>query len=272
MSDCYHKTFVLNNRIRSCNEFDEDHIRHGISPYEVIRIINGVPLFLEDHIERFENSLASKQLEHCHKLDNIKANIELLIQSNKVESGNVKLLYNYRNSKLNCLLYFIKHRYPNPEEYRDGVKLGLYHAIRENPNTKLFNKKLKIETSRAKKDQGVYEVLLIDTEGNITEGSMSNVFFIRDEGIFTPPLASVLPGITRKHIFSICSHKGIQLAEKVIKYDEIEEFDAAFITGTSPGVLPVRQVENFSFNQDNILLRKLMEEYDRSVKNYLRNF
>ena len=272
MSECYNTYFILNNDIRTCSEFDDGRLQHGISPYEVIRIIDGVPLFLEDHIERFRQSLASKDLEFCYDTKQLKSNIYRLLDENNKCTGNIKLLFNHQGQKQNCLLYFIKHRYPTIKEYSDGIELGVMHAIRENPNAKLLNKELTRTALNKKLEQGVYEVLLINHDSNITEGSMSNVFFIKDENVFTPPLASVLPGITRKYVISVCEELGFEVVERVINTREIKNFEAAFITGTSSRVLPVSAVEKTAFNSQNRVLRNIMEEFDKRIAGYIAAF
>jgi len=204
--------------------------------------------------------------------DQLKDNIFKLQEINSIREGNIKVLFNYFKSDVNCLIYFVIHHYPIDDQYKKGVSLGLIQTIRNNPNIKLINKSLLTFANNEKSKKGVYEVLLIDDDGNITEGSRSNIFFIKRNEVFTPPLESVLPGITRKYIISICNKLGIPVTEKNIHHSEITEFDSVFITSTSNNVLPVADIHEFSFNPKNSVLHSIMNEFDKLLENYIKNF
>jgi branched-chain amino acid aminotransferase len=57
--------------------------------------------------------------------------------------------------------------------------------------------------------------------------------------------------------------------EREIGFDELQYFDAAFITGTSPKILPIQQIDGFSFNPENQIVRLLMKSYDDLIDKYL---
>ena len=94
-------------------------------------------------------------------------------------------------------VYQIKHSYPSEEAYQHGVDTVTCHAVRENAEVKYVNSELREMTNKIIQEQGVSEVLLIDQDNCVTEGSRSNVFFIRDNVFYTAPLPHVLPGTSR---------------------------------------------------------------------------
>jgi len=272
MNECYHTKYILNNRIESCKDFNEEYLFRGISPYEVLKLIKGVPLFFEDHYVRLKNSVLSKDLEFCLDDKLFKEHISTLAKINKVPSGNIKLLLNFYQSEENCLVYFTRPKYPTNEQFNNGVRLSLYNVTRENPNAKIVNNSLNTLALQEKSRRGVYDILLMNNEGNITEGSMSNVFFIQGSDIYTPPLKSVLPGITRKHIILSCEKLGYSVIEKEIHQNVLKEFDSVFITGTSTNVLPVNAIENISLDPKNTTLRLVMREFENTINDYVLNF
>jgi len=79
-----------------------------------------------------------------------------------------------------------------------------------------------------------------------------------------------LPGITRQKTVQLARTLNIQLNEREIGFDELQYFDAAFITGTSPKILPIRQIDGFSFNPENQIVRQLMKSYDDMIEGYLK--
>ena len=155
--------------------------------------------------------------------------------------------------------------YPSPKQYAEGVRTGLFEGERKNPNIKMMDQALRDATNAAIRERSLYEVILVDRNGQITEGSRSNVFFIKDGEVYTSPLHQVLPGITRGKIIEILNGKGITVHEEPIAASDIASFDAAFISGTSPKVLPIAQMEDASYDVNDPLLRDLMNWYDQTL-------
>jgi branched-chain amino acid aminotransferase len=93
-------------------------------------------------------------------------------------------------------------------------------------------------------DNGFDECLMLDTAGNVAEGSGENVFFIKDEKVYTPALGAILPGITRGEVISIVKEKGYDIVEKEITVEEIKQADEVFFTGTAAEITPVVQIED----------------------------
>ena len=132
----------------------------------------------------------------------------------------------------------------------------------------MMDQALRDATDAAIRAHDLYEVLLVDNGGQITEGSRSNVFFIKKGEVYTSPLHQVLPGVTRGKIIEIIKSKGIPIHEVPILASDIASFDAAFISGTSPKVLPISQVGETKLDVNNPLLRQIMKLYDQEIVNY----
>jgi len=90
---------------------------------------------------------------------------------------------------------------------------------------------------------GYDEALLLDAQGYVMEGSGENIFIVRDGGIYTPNLSSVLDGITRDTIFQLAAEIGNLVKEKQITRDEVYIADEAFFTGTAAEVTPIRELD-----------------------------
>ncbi|MCY6370441.1 aminotransferase class IV [Clostridium ganghwense] len=272
MGECYSEKFICNNEVESCEEFSNDFVNKGKSLYEVIRIIKGVPLFLEDHLQRLENSASITGLELWLNKSEIKSNIEELCRVNNVFEGNVKIVFNHRDeNEKDFLMYFIKHNYPTEDMYKNGVYTTLYHAERENPNAKVINTNLREATNKIIKEKGVFEAILVDDNGYITEGSRSTIFMIKGNKIFTSPLKAVLPGITRKYVVKVCNELGKEIEEKEIYYKDIKELDGLFVCGTSPKVLPISRVDENKYNPNNDIVQQIKKGYDKVIQEYVEN-
>ena len=141
--------------------------------------------------------------------------------------------------------------------------------MRENAEVKYINSGLREMTNRILQEKDVYEVLLIDKDGCITEGSRSNVFFIRDNMLYTAPLPNVLPGTSRKRVLNICREDKLNVIENCVNYNDVAHYEAAFITGTSPLVLPIARIDGIAFDPHHPLLVKVMKRYfDLLSKNF----
>jgi len=91
---------------------------------------------------------------------------------------------------------------------------------------------------------GYDEALLLDTEGFVAEGSGENIFVIRDGVVKTPPLTSILGGITRDAVIKILHDQGIEVVEQLFPRDALYIADEAFMTGTAAEVTPVSELDD----------------------------
>lgn len=258
-----HTYFVFDDEIRPVSQFVPAENEGGI--YEVLRVINEVPLFLDDHLQRFFHSakLAGKTIRYTEP--QIRSFLNKLIEQNHITEGNVLI-----SCKIHLKAFFIPHKYPTTEMYSLGVNCGILNAERDNPNAKVFQTTVRQQADKLLSENEFYEVLLVDNNGFVTEGSRSNVFFVAGDTIFTARGNQVLPGITRQKVLEIAHMLQTEVIEKQIQLSEIQQFDAAFITGTSPKILPIRQIDKMQFDPENPIIIRLMDTYDNIISAYVQ--
>ena len=231
--------------------------------YDVLRVMESVPLFVEDHSARFFKSFDLSQRKRPFAENVFADSIRTFISLYGLKNGNVRCVYSISPAdETQFLVYEIKHSYPTTEMYENGVVCGTFEGERSNPNVK---QEAAVKNNAYKKiaETGVYEVLLVDNDRNVTEGSKSNTFFVKNDTIVTALAQDVLCGITRLQI--------IELIERKITLSELENFDAAFISGTSPKVLPICQIEGISYQVPNPVVRRLAEAYDKQISEYIQS-
>lgn len=229
--------------------------------YEVIRLTDGRPQFLPEHFARLENSLGSIGMAVPFSAQRLESGIRALAEEGHILDHNLKLEVDISG---HGVLYLNPTHYPSAEQYERGVATDLFYGERKNPNIKMMDQALRDATDQAIREHHLYEVILVDRDGQITEGSRSNVFFIRGGEVFTSPLHQVLPGVTRGKIVEILQSRNVPVHEKAIPASEIGTFDAAFISGTSPKVLPIASIGDHAYDVNDPLLRDLMKWYDES--------
>lgn len=244
-----------------------------ISPknvYEVIRIQEGIPLFLKDHLERFRKSAEMLHISLSLSDSEIKHRILFLIQQNKAEFINLKLIW---DDQQNLLIFFQNTVYPPQRYYQTGMHTTLLKLEREDPNIKVQRAAYQERVLAEREKQQAYEVLLVDQHDFITEGSRSNLFIVKNQELYTSPSANVLLGIVRKKVFAICQEEGIVIHEQNIPVADIATIEAAFITGTGNNVLPIRTINDQLLNSaENPLVKRIMEKFDACIQEDIRQF
>lgn len=263
--------FIYNENVYETKDFEKEYKAINPSVYEVIRIKDGKALFLEEHYERFINSLKLAESSLEIPISEIKKSINKLTELNKISNYNVKIVFNNLNSNsINKYYFFIKTSYPTNEMYDEGIKTLTYNAIRENPHAKIINQSLRDNVNASLKEKDCYEALYINDKNEITEGSRSNTFFLMGNKVYTAPAKDVLLGVTRQRIIRLCRENGIEVIEMPIKLKEINKFDAVFMSGTSPKVLPIKYIDDIKYDTKYPLLLKIMKIYDDEINNYLK--
>jgi branched-chain amino acid aminotransferase len=261
MNECYGKKFILNGNLQPAEMFDKSLVYEGDSVYEVLRLIKGNPLFFSDHMERLLSSIKLRRKDFLADIPTLKRSIKSLTRSDKKRESNLKIVFNYNNGVTNYLIYFIEPIYPTEAQYKKGVKGILFHAERKDPESKVIDHKLRSSIYHKLILEGGYEAILVNEKNQITEGSRSNIFFLKGDTLVTAPDNFVLNGITRKHILDICAENKIQVEFACVNALNIKDYDAVFMTGTSPIVLPFHSIDTTLFNVDIPLIESLRKLY-----------
>ena len=110
-------------------------------------------------------------------------------------------------------------------------------------NGNYINSMLALDEAMSK---GYDEALLLDSKGNVAEGSGENIFMIKDGVIYTPTLVASLNGITRNTIMTLAKEQGIDVVETTMKIEELYDADEVFFTGSAAEVTPIREIDDNS--------------------------
>jgi len=272
MNECFGKRFILNGELQPDDQFDNTMVYEGDSIYEVIRMTRGNPVFFDDHMERLATSTRLQKKDMLADAETIRKDIISLAKADKKKEVNLKIVFNYNKDARNYLVYFIEPIYPTEEQYRKGVKGILFYAERKDPASKVINHKLRSSIYHKLILDGGYEALLVNEKGQITEGSRSNIFFVKGDKLITAPENMILNGITRKHILEICADQGISVRLACVRAEKLNEYDAVFMTGTSPMVLPFSYIDDIKFSVSLPLINKLRTLYAMRAEESIISF
>ena len=263
--------YVVNGEVQSTG--DQTIFQKISKPpiYEIIRVIDGVPIYLEDHLGRmFESAkLLGKSMDVSESY--IREYIKMVIKNNKIDMNNIKLLWGEADKVGEVfMVYSVESFYPPKEYYDNGIKTILYNHERDNPNAKVQVASFKEDVAKKMNDADAFEALLVKDDGYIPEGSRSNVFFVKGGILYTAPRDEILLGITRKHMFKIADMLNIKIVEESIHIGDLNKIDGAFITGTSINMLPISIIDNVEINSaKNKIIGELNKVYMDLIKGYI---
>jgi len=233
---------------------DDRGFLFGDSVYEVLRWYGGYFFDMEGHLNRLRRSLNETRIA-WNDVDSLPEISEKLIHENNLGDG--------------CTIVYIQvtrgasprnHAFPDPPVQptvyvsvrRQSIdtlvwERGIAIAPVEDPrwnrcdikSTALLANILPYQEAH---DNGFAEVCFI-RDGFVTEGAHSNIFFVRDNTVYTHPESNrILSGITRKNVISIAAENSIRLVEEAVAADMIPYMNEAFITNTSGEVVPVIRI------------------------------
>ena len=110
-------------------------------------------------------------------------------------------------------------------------------------NGNYINSMLALDEAMSK---GYDEALLLDSKGNVAEGSGENIFLIKHGVLYTPTLVASLNGITRNTIMTLAKEQSYDVVETTIKIEELYDADEVFFTGSAAEVTPIREIDDIS--------------------------
>ena len=115
--------------------------------------------------------------------------------------------------------------------------------------------------------QGYDEALLLDPQGHVAEGSVENIFLVREGELITPPLTYILEGITRDSIIRLAKAEGLAVREELFSRDTVYVADEVFFVGTGAEVTPVVSVDDRAIGdgKPGVLTRRLQKLYFETV-------
>lgn len=255
----------------------------GDGIYEVLRVYDGRPFLLREHMARLRRSLAEIQINaNAQRLE--QRMLEALRDSG-VQSGMVYMQVTRGTAPRT-------HRFPQPTvapneliyvdvidvdpyaAYRDaGAKLLTVKDIRwQRCDIKSVNLLANCMAAQAAVEAGCLEALLVDRDGTITEGSHTSIFAVRQGRIVTSPLGPhILPGITRGLVVALANRAGIEIVEQPLRQDELASIDEMFLTGTTSEVLPVTGVDDrpIGDGRPGPVTQRLVETYADHLRDWL---
>lgn len=235
-------------------------LHYGGGAFEGIRFYNtekGPAIFrLHEHVDRLLYSADVLKMSPAYTQTQITQAILHLLQANAIQEGYIRPLMFYGYGKmgvnpLGCPTELMIACWPWSHYLpHDIVDVKVSDYIRVHPRSTVIDAKLcghyvnGILASLALTHTHYHEVLFLDAEGYISEGAGENFFIVKNKTLYTPPLGTILAGITRNTVLKLAEEEHIPIVEKNLSLSEVYEADEAFFTGTAAEITGIRSVDD----------------------------
>ena len=262
----------LDGRFVKWNQAKLHVLSHGLHyascVFEGARIYNGKIFKLNEHTKRlfFSSKILGFKLPYKEKV--INKTCEEIVKKQKIKNGYLRpfawrgsemMTISAQNTTIHVAIaawemstYFDKRKKFN------GIKLKTSKWIRPPSNTAPIQAKaaglymICTLSKHIAEKNGFDDSLMLDSNGYVAESTGANIFFVKNNKLYTPIADCFLNGITRQTVIKLAKKNNIKIIEKRILPRELLKADEIFLTGTAVEITPISQIDNKKFNVGEI--------------------
>ena len=250
---------------QACIHVSDLAIQRGYGIFDYIKVLQTTPIFLDDHLDRFFRSASAMHLPIPQKREALKEIVQALAVRNKLTVSGIRLTLTggysadgYSISTPNLVITQSNFSEPTEEARKKGLYLITKNHQRQLAHVKTIDYLMPIWLQNEVKEKGADDVLY-KTNDTITECPRANIFIVTKEGVLVTPLKNILQGITRNKILQLAK-SFCAVEEREVTIQDLSEASEIFITSTTKGVLPVRQVDEFKYDMQNTVSNYLITQ------------
>lgn len=270
----------INGRYTTTDEkviaVEDRGFQFGDGVYEVIKFLDHRLLFRDRHFRRLLAGLSELEIPHPWEGASFDAMCARLLEGTpfrdgilyiQVSRGETERVHFYpENIEPTALAYTRRFAFPDAAKKQQGIRVITGPDIRwGHCNVKSTNLLANVLSKKRAQRAGADEMIFLEN-GDVLEGASSSFFIVREGRLITHPTGqSILPGTVREEVISIAFAERIRVDERPILEHELYHLDEAFITSTTQGVMPVREIDGRvvgNGGRGEITLR-LQQQFDR---------
>jgi len=255
--------------------------RYGDGLFETIRLIEGKPVFLKNHIQRLVKGLWLFQINICDILinDKLKKTLIDLAQQNGIKKGGVARLTVFRESLGKYIpdsdnSSYLLEAEPYPENKftinKTGLSIDIYQDIKKQINKlskfKMLGSQLNVLAGIHARNNELDDCLLINEEGLIIESTNSNIFIVSNGTLYSPPLSDgCVGGTMRMNLINAALELNIGAYESSLNQQHLLMADEVLLTNAIRGIQWVNAFKHKRYFSD--LSEKLIDKINEMAFN-----
>lgn len=247
---------------------DNRSFRYGDGLFETIRVLNEQIVFKQLHFERLIRGMKLLRFDvpDFFTAAQMEADIMALCKKNRIEKDAVIRLvvfrsdgglYDLDNMRPNYIIQSMQ--LPAAKSNVEGIQVDVYPDA-----TKACNLFSEVKSNNFlpyvmgvlfAKQQGLADALILNQHGRVAESTISNIFWIKDSIIYTPPLTEgCVAGVARKFLLQQLPAQGYKVEEKPLEITALLQADEVFLTNVIKGVRPVAKFRDQQYSPKISLL------------------
>ena len=237
---------------------------HSDITYDVVPVIDGAFFRFDEYLARFLSSMEDLHLDPGMSKRDIQEALHQMVSKSSLRYSYVAMVCSRGKPKIagsrdprDCDNHFFAWCVPyvhviKPEVVEQGATAWIAqnaYRIPENsvnPRVKNYHWGDFTQGIFEAKDKNYETVILLDYDGNVTEGPGFNVFAVKDKVLITPD-RGVLAGVSRKTVLEMAEHLGINTSVRSLSVEELLEADEVFLSSSGGGVIPIIRVNETIF-------------------------
>ncbi|BBE31719.1 4-amino-4-deoxychorismate lyase [Tepiditoga spiralis] len=225
--------------------------QYGYGVFETIKVLNGKLIFFKEHTERLFEGCSKLEINFKYTLNELFHISKNFLNKTNFKNGSLKLIVS-KNKDSSDLLITLNNKIYTKSQYEKGFKIKI-SSIKKSETSilskiKSLNYMENIYCLNKAKAAGYDETIFLNSKNYICEGTISNIFFIKNKKLYTPSLKNgLLNGIIRSKIIEICRQNSIDITEGNYTLEDLLKADEIFLTNSLMGVMPVLKVNNVNF-------------------------
>jgi len=239
-------------------------LHYGMGVFEGVRAYKteqGPAIFrLQAHTDRLFESARIMNMDIPFDKDTLNEAQLASVRDNNLESAYIRPMCFYGSEGMGLRADNLKVHvmvaawewgaYLGQEALENGIRIRKSSFVKNDSHPSMYlakangnyiNSMLALDEAMSK---GYDEALLLDSKGNVAEGSGENIFMVRDGVLYTPTLVASLNDITRNTIITLAKEQGYEVVETTMKIEQLYEADEVFFTGSAAEVTPIREIDD----------------------------
>ena len=279
-----HAYLLHNGSIRDINEPllspGQVGYMNGWGVFSTLRVAEGVLFAFERHYQRMRRDAEVLRVPFEMTPDELEDQLLKLVEANRAFDATLRVavIRNKGNlfespgiTRAADVVAFTT----DLNNWGSGVKLGYLPNARFSANpfagTKVTSWVENLARYEIAHEKGLDEFILLNELGQVSECTSANIFMVRDDQVWTPPLVTsgCLPGVTRAILLEEIREPGLRISERDLTPSILEEGDQVFITSSTRDLIPVLEINGLRLRQDEGVMRRIQQAFVENRRKYI---